>query len=410
MSLSGFLASLTWGSSTTSSRTEIENAISLLYTSPSGKNMVDFIYSTGKNIEFRSVDGIGSKVGDPSTSSPIVNIDVEQIDTHSFIDSSGVVHQLDFVHAVVHELIHLSGPIGMPYPGDIDSADFSTPGTDYVGDTVRIEQGIFDELGLPSRNSYVSMVENTDLAALGADADSLTGNEAVGIVVSDISDLNEIDLSDRTDSVLVLGNSGDDYILGGAGADFLYGGEGHDNIEGGDGNDLIVGGAGADVLYGGDGDDIIVGGKRVHGAFGEIYVENDEAGDMLIGGAGYDTYYISGAFGDYTRALTDIYSGPLNTNVFSYIDIINDEDGSGKIFGKFGNVFGDDTLNYVLDHSADGISHYNMQGGDYPYAGYTLLQTVYNGHNYLLFTEGEEYWVEFAIYDFSSGDFGIYLS
>lgn len=92
--------------------------------------MVDSIYSTGKSIEVSLIDGLGSITTGASSSSPKLNIAEKDIDDYSYVDGSGVVHELDFAHIVIHELIHLSGPIGIPGPKDNDPADFSTPGTD----------------------------------------------------------------------------------------------------------------------------------------------------------------------------------------------------------------------------------------------------------------------------------------
>ena len=118
---------------------------------------------------------------------------------------------------------------------------------------------------------------------------------------------------------IMIGGSGDDNLDGGGEDDDLYGGDGEDTLKGGWGRDHLVGGEKHDILEGGSGDDYLSGG---------------EGADDLKGGTGKDTYIIDGN------------------------DTITDEDGSGVIKDKQGNVIngffiktGDDQYAWANDSS-----------------------------------------------------------
>lgn len=69
---------------------------------------------------------------------------------------------------------------------------------------------------------------------------------------------NEIDTTDASRNVHIVGSAADDALEGGRGDDTLVGDSGDDVLAGGDGDDTLIGGAGNDVLSGGAGNDVAV--------------------------------------------------------------------------------------------------------------------------------------------------------
>lgn len=63
-----------------------------------------------------------------------------------------------------------------------------------------------------------------------------------------------------TQSAVIDGGDGNDFLVGGHAPDTISSGPGNDKIWGRGGADTINGGPGRDVLYGGDGDDVLIGG------------------------------------------------------------------------------------------------------------------------------------------------------
>jgi serralysin len=112
-------------------------------------------------------------------------------------------------------------------------------------------------------------------------------SSAVGDVMGDLmaSDTSSLIAYLKSQSLKLIGSTGDDVLSGygkadvlkgGAGDDSLNGRGGNDTIKGGAGNDRLQGGAGHDKLFGGGGDDLLIGGK---------------------GGAGADTFYFAKGHG-----------------------------------------------------------------------------------------------------------------
>jgi len=146
---------------------------------------------------------------------------------------------------VIHELIHaLDGypDLRDPDTGDIllrnDVRDYNNPKFDFQGQTVRLQNQIFHEMGLGEGYSQVGYDATILIAqdVLRKDI-SYTEDQSIDIAYFD-NQLNKtpdvLDLSMRTDSSndLIIGLDGDDHIYGGAGRDYLYGGVGDDFIYG----------------------------------------------------------------------------------------------------------------------------------------------------------------------------------
>ena len=110
-------------------------------------------------------------------------------------------------------------------------------------------------------SNYASTVRNVDATELTR-----------GIMIVGNQNANSISAGTGDDSLF--GNTGNDTILGGDGSDYINGDAGDDKLYGNVGNDTIAGGAGNDSLKGGDGNDVFV-----HVADNDViidYIENED--------------------------------------------------------------------------------------------------------------------------------------
>ena len=99
------------------------------------------------------------------------------------------------------------------------------------------------------------------------------------------------------------GDGGIDTIIGGPGRDILFGGDDADSLTGRDGADSLFGDGGTDTLDGGPGDDLLDGGLEADsltGGLGSDTLWGDGGKDSLSGGDGFDTLF--GGDGDDTLA------------------------------------------------------------------------------------------------------------
>ena len=169
--------------------------------------------------------------------------------------------------------------------------------------------------------------------------------------------------------------TGDDSLDGGAGNDSLYGGAGNDRLTGGAdadyldgdaGNDTLDGGAGNDTLYGGTGADSLVGGDG-----NDRLWDQNASNDTLIGGAGDD--YLS----TYTGTGDDSLDGGAgNDSLFGGAgnDKLSGGDGADYVDADAGNDLidggaGDDTVlggagNDTIDGGVGDDTLYGETGND----------------------------------------------
>ena len=108
-----------------------------------------------------------------------------------------------------------------------------------------------------------------------------------------------------TDSGIIRGTEGDDYLVGGARGETILGAGGADYLEGGAGDDVLAGGTGDDVLVGGAGSDT----ARFSGNFADYTIVLGDDGVLTVTGPdGTDT--VSGVeylqFGDQTVATSTL--------------------------------------------------------------------------------------------------------
>ena len=125
------------------------------------------------------------------------------------------------------------------------------------------------------------------------------GGDTINTVID--AAIRNVNASDRTTAVNIVGNTAANSIVGGSGDDSFNGGNGNDTLSGGNGNDTLIGGAGNDYIsgdYGNDklagdaGNDTLIAGygdDTLTGGAGNDYISGDYGNDKLVGDAGNDT-------------------------------------------------------------------------------------------------------------------------
>jgi len=144
------------------------------------------------------------------------------------------------------------------------------------------------------------------------------------------------------------GEAGNDKLIGGLGDDTLNGGSGNDKLEDWYGNNILDGGEGKDKLIGGYGDDQLFGGAgndKLEDWYGNNLLQGGDGNDELLSGAGNDTLHggagfdwIEGGRGDDTYLF----------NLGDDIDIINEQQGEDIL--RFGVGINEDDLWFWRDN------------------------------------------------------------
>ena len=214
---------------------------------------------------------------------------------------------------------------------------------------------------------------------------------------------------------LISGNDGNDRIWGREGDDTIYAGNGDDEVEGEEGNDIIfvgeginlakggpgrdrlTGGSQRDVLYGGDDGDFLFGFQGddiLLGEGGEDEIEGGDGTDLIDGGDGNDSSLRGGPGKDAIRGGKgeDILFGDEGDD---YLEGGDDNDvlhgGAGILiaYGNGGNdiIYGD-SLDDVL-YGDDGIDEiYGYAGADKIFGGADGDFLYGGGDNDIIFGEG----------------------
>lgn len=263
-----------------------------------------------------------------------IAIDLQQITTTAVIDTTGVIHALSLERLIAHEMMH-----AIADSTDPNLTNFTTQGVDYIGDTVKSENGIMKQMGDDfSRASYYSLIEVSDLPQIGATMGANIANGGASIVIVDNQGFHNIDIQSETDAAVLVGLEGNDTIHAGSGDDALYGGIGNDILIGNDSWDYLSGGDGDDILIGGAGDPNDLNLSTAHPEW------NDNKMDYLSGGAGLDQFYIYGS---------EIFYNSMNTstalNRTAQVDRIDASDAS--FIAHFQAVFHDLGDPFLVDFS-----------------------------------------------------------
>ena len=164
-----------------------------------------------------------------------------------------------------------------------------------------------------------------------------------------------------SNSVDVIGHTGDDLLYGSVGDDTFYGGAGKDLLRGGSGNDSIDGGTNDDYLLGGDGDDILIdtnGNNTLDGGAGNDHLKGGEGLNTLIGGAGNDTF--EGGMGTLIQAIDD----EKDVIHFSHgIGVEADSEDEIHFHGRIlhgGLAHGNEVSDAAMAYDANGLIRYSM--------------------------------------------------
>ena len=274
-----------------------------------------------------------------------LDYDLDYIEGRSYIDNFGNAVGYQHLVVIVHELGHAIA--GLRDNVDYDRISGSVTG-DVAGDTVRFQNVIQQELGIPARNSYLA--QSTDLVEGFAYTDgqqidrSITSNGNVFVPQSD--GLRYLLINTGEGGRQLRGGNNADWLYGMGGNDLLVGWEGHDFLDGGTGDDRLNGGNGSDTLIGGQGDDWL------QGLFRNDRLEGNEGNDSLLGGTGDDTLF-GGEGGDRMFAGTGddtIDAGAGNDwLIFGDADGWNDRGSGGRDIFVFNRGNGVDQIHDFED-------------------------------------------------------------
>ncbi|MBB2791698.1 UNVERIFIED_ORG: Ca2+-binding RTX toxin-like protein [Rhizobium pisi] len=393
----------------------ITQAIQIIYNgSPTGRAMLEQIPDELVFIYFPSGGNSGVK------GQYTVFYDPTEIQSTNLVDSNGNIFEMSLLRAVTHELTHAILLLEDPFNSDLPN--LTTKGVDYTGDAVVKENKIMAELEAPGdRVSYTGWIDDAFLKSIGAKiGDSLSFGNNVDVVIVDdyLKNYNEIDISDKEVSSVLVGQGGNDVITGGKSVDYMYGGVGDDTLQGSEGADLLFGNDGADVLVGGKGAPIDLSALDLSKSHSEW---DDGVGDILAGGQGLDEYLIH-----HTNRQTQNWTAEIES-VFLQIDTIAETDGVGHITVQQFTDFG--TYQDLKTLKIEGkYTQYRLLPGDTSIGAHEPTVTYYgNSEGYYLTSyvrseNGEDIPYVFimqaypyaeepiaAIRDFRQGDFGITL-
>ena len=208
---------------------------------------------------------------------------------------------------------------------------------------------------------YVSELDYDRVIALGGVNDKLFGTIGSNNVNAfGLPEHNNADYSAESDSIFVLGLSGDDVITSGAGDDLLHGGAGDDEFSTGAGDDIVIGGSGFDrVSY-----DLAIDAVQIVEIDGGFQVSGVSAGTDLL----YEVEAVSFLDAEFST------SGGTGGN--DHIDGDNDDDelhglgGDDELHGRRGDdrLFGGDGDDEIKgqkdhDHLFGGRGHDALKGG-----------------------------------------------
>ncbi|WP_092860328.1 VWA domain-containing protein [Albimonas pacifica] len=189
--------------------------------SATAKKMFDDWIAAGNDIE---VDFVANAF-QAFTNTGRIEIDLSYLDDASYIDNNGQAVEDTAVTAVLHELVHA-------LTGKRDNWDGVT---EYRGDTVKMSNKIYKELGIAEQNSYIAYDSSGTI--LERDREYTAGG-AIDRSQSGDRDWNSSAAGVSKD--LLIGGASANNLQSGRGADVLFGAGGDDNLNGGDGDDVAL--------------------------------------------------------------------------------------------------------------------------------------------------------------------------
>ncbi|HZO47797.1 MAG TPA: calcium-binding protein [Xanthobacteraceae bacterium] len=269
----------------------------------------------------------------------IVRLDMSFLAGIRFFDDHGQLREFGLEQALIHEVAHAIAGLDDPKRADLDSVD-----ADFRGDTVGVENNVVAELGYGyARSGYHGWTPSTFSPA------NATFGHSIDISYVDIHSGVSYGLDRSADtqninSLLIMTDDDDDLVYAGAGRDYVYSGDGADVLTGGTGSDYLNGGEGADELIASAG-----------------LGSDDLECDYLEGGAGSDTYRVDNGSDAERDVQRGGAHGSINYDMFNYIDIIKDSDG---------------TITYQSEYKQGGNSI-----GDYAIVG-TFSQLLYGSYSF----------------------------
>lgn len=225
MTLANILSKTTVRGYSATEEASIRAAITTAYNgSATARSMMDgWVATAGNTIDVANVAGVMRAY--PNTGR--LEVDLSLLANASYIDNRGNAVEDTRVTAIMHEMVHA-------LTGRLDNWDRAMAG-DYRGDTVKMSNDIYRELGLPEQNSYIAY----DSTGTVLDRErAYTNGTAIDRSISGDQNLSTAPAGSSND--LLVGGTSANRLDGGAGNDFLFGNGGNDALEGGDGRDTGV--------------------------------------------------------------------------------------------------------------------------------------------------------------------------
>lgn len=326
--------------------------VALYNNSETARTMLeDWTITQNKRITFTWVENAASA----QATSGNVSFDFAYASGRSYVDDNGNAAPETPLIIIAHQLATAINGLNNNWD--------TTYAGDYRGEAVDFANIIYDEMGLPLRNSYIGSGTQLSIGQMytgGAAIDrSIVANgQTTPVLDSSPANLSHDLLVGYAMANDMRGGQGNDWLYGEGGDDTLNSGSGDDFLSGGSGNDMLDAGTGDDFVYGRENDDQLIGGAGMDtliGGPGDDFLEGQADDDMLMGGAGSDSIY--GGDG------SDQIKGSIGA------DHIFGEDGADLLSGEGGNDVldggsGDDTV-------LGGAGHDDLRGdsGDDVMAG-----------------------------------------
>jgi Ca2+-binding RTX toxin-like protein len=192
----------------------------------------------------------------------------------------------------------------------------SLAGGDFVHSSGSGELQIKFSLKLSTGTDSLAVLGGTgdDTVRLGTNGINLNADSDIDVTLGSVEKIQLQDFLGGTNTFTANGGFGTGAVVpgivgitGGPEDDTIVGGDGNDSLFANDGNDTIDGGAGSEFIIAGDGNDVISGGEDVDS------ITPGSGNDTVDGGPGNDSVF-AGGFPDGN----DTYSGGTGSDNLSY--------------------------------------------------------------------------------------------